>query len=48
MIRVLGGYSKFTWNRVAVTALPPVTAARYLDSVEAIFAQEDWDGIAGN
>ena len=48
LVRVLGGYSKFTWNKVAITAAAPITAAKYLDSVEMIFAQEDWDGIAGN
>lgn len=48
LVRVLGAYNKFTWNKVSITATPPITAAKYLDSVEAIFAQEDWDGIAGN
>jgi hypothetical protein len=48
LVRVLGAYSKFTWNKVGINATPPITAAKYLDSVEAIFAQEDWDGIAGN
>lgn len=48
LVRVLGAYNKFTWNKVSITATPPITAAKYLDSVEAIFAQEDWDGIPGN
>lgn len=48
LVRILGAYSKFTWTKVSINATPPITAAKYLDSVEAIFAQEDWDGIAGN
>jgi hypothetical protein len=47
LVRVLGGYGKFTWTKVALNAAPPVAAQKYLDSVEQIFAQEDWDGLPG-
>ena len=48
LVRVLGGYSKFSWTKVSLNAAPPVSAQKYLDSVEMIFAQEDWDGLPGS
>lgn len=48
LVRVLGSYSKFNWTKVNINANAPISAQKYLDSVEMIFAQEDWDGIAGN
>ncbi len=42
LIRVLGSADSFNWQQVDL-ATPPFTADKYLDSVDAVFAQEGWD-----
>lgn len=41
LVRVLGDEARFGWQQVDLST-PPFDAQRYLDSVEAIFAQEGW------
>ncbi len=43
LIRVLGGSSQFSWQQVNRGTPPVVSANRYLDAVDAIFAQEGWN-----
>jgi hypothetical protein len=42
LVRVLGARSNFDWQQVDLAAPPMFSAARYLDSVDAIFDQEEW------
>lgn len=42
LVRVLGARSNFEWQQVDLAAPPIFSAPRYLDSVDAIFEQEDW------
>lgn len=43
VVRVLGDQSQFVWQQVNL-ATPPVTSFHgYLDSVDEVFAQEEWD-----
>jgi hypothetical protein len=43
LIRVLGSEAGFSWTQVDLSSPPVESAAKYLDSVDAIFAQEGWD-----
>ncbi len=42
LIRVLGDRDDFAWQQVNLAAPPISSAAKYLDSIDAIFDQEDW------
>lgn len=41
IIRILGDAARFSWQQVDLST-PPFSAAKYLDSIDAIFAQEGW------
>ncbi len=42
LVRVLGARSNFDWQQVDLAVPPIFSAARYLDSVDTIFDQEEW------
>ncbi len=45
LIRVLGDFNSLNFQQINRSAPPSITTRGYLDAVDDIFAQEDWDSI---
>ncbi len=45
IIRVLGDASSLNFQQISLAAPPVVSINRYLEEIDAIFAQEGWDGL---
>lgn len=46
LVRVLGDQSRFSWRQIDLSSPPVETAPKYLDAVDAIFAQEGWGDLS--